>query len=100
MSSEVDGLVATRIVDTIGENRLWPSAQANPVISRTGANTLRRPGVMAPPKVGSKKYFCDKRQEKISRLVKKRLMRLYSTSFVSVTRSTLSTTIVFRNRSA
>ena len=50
-------LVDSRIVDTIGENRRTPSAKANPVISSTGAKTFRRPAMIAPPNVGSKKYF-------------------------------------------
>src|SRR5688500_5476989 len=97
---EVFGVVETRMVETIGEKRRRPSANANPVKSNSGAKTFLTPGTIAPPKVGSKKYFWARRHEKTSCDVKNRFVIPYSTSFVFVIRSTSSTIIVFRNRSA
>src|SRR5437016_10696162 len=51
-----------------GESRRASVRNAIPVRSTVLVSALRRPGTNAPPKVGSRKYFCASSQVMISRV--------------------------------
>src|ERR1017187_6295688 len=99
-SKEMFRFGVARRADTMGESVRGPSKKVKGVRSSWLNSTLRCPGTIAPPKVGSKYRACDNSQLKISvtsspRLAYSRLVSEKVTWLVFESRSVSSKRMIF-----